>query len=51
MPFVFVMCYNSSPFFCSWIKKDKINTINHTPCQVVMNSKIIKLKLIMLNLT
>ncbi len=28
-PFL-IKCYNSSHFFCSWIKKDKINISNHT---------------------
>jgi hypothetical protein len=29
MPFLF-RCYNSSPFFCFEIKKDKIYMMNHT---------------------
>jgi hypothetical protein len=30
MPFVKRICYNSSPFFCSWIIRDKIYMIEHT---------------------
>ncbi len=40
----FGICYNSSPFFCSWITRDKTYMTNHTPHDlkfVSMNNVII----------